>query len=142
MEPLKILVVDDESRMRKLLKDFLSKSGYRVLEAEDGEEAINIFMSTKDIALILLDVMMPRLDGYGVAEEIRKISKVPIIMLTAKSDERDELKGFSELFDEDIYDAISLETCVNKRLTVGAPSPVVMKKVIDVNEAFLKEFKL
>ena len=100
MEPLKILVVDDESRMRKLLKDFLSKSGYRVLEAGDGEEAINIFMSTKDIALILLDVMMPRLDGYGVAEEIRKISKVPIIMLTAKSDERDELKGFSLGVDE------------------------------------------
>ena len=100
MDALKILVVDDESRMRKLLKDFLTRSGYRVLEAGDGEEAINIFMETKDIALILLDVMMPKLDGYGVAEEVRKLSDVPIIMLTAKSDERDELKGFSLGVDE------------------------------------------
>ncbi len=100
MEPLKILVVDDESRMRKLLKDYLTRGGYRVLEAADGEEAINIFMGTRDIALIILDVMMPKLDGYGVAEEIRKLSNVPIIMLTAKSDERDELKGFSLGVDE------------------------------------------
>ncbi len=100
MEEAKILVVDDESRMRKLVKDFLVKSGYSVIEATDGEEAVDIFMSTKDIGLVILDVMMPKLDGYQVAEEIRKISKIPIIMLTAKSDERDELKGFALGVDE------------------------------------------
>lgn len=100
MDNLKILVVDDESRMRKLVKDFLVKNDYMVLEAADGEEAVDVFMSTKDIALIILDVMMPKLDGYGVAEEIRKVSDVPIIMLTAKSDERDELKGFEMGIDE------------------------------------------
>ena len=96
MEGLKILVVDDESRMRKLVKDFLVKENFAVLEASNGEEAVDVFMSTKNIALIILDVMMPKLDGYGVAQEIRKISMVPIIMLTAKSDEKDEIKG-SEL---------------------------------------------
>lgn len=100
MEQAKILVVDDESRMRKLVKDFLTKSNYCVIEAGDGEEAVDIFMSNKDIALIILDVMMPKLDGYQVAQEIRKISRVPIIMLTAKSDERDELKGFELGVDE------------------------------------------
>ncbi|MBE5945663.1 MAG: response regulator transcription factor [Lachnospiraceae bacterium] len=100
MDNMKVLIVDDESRMRKLVKDFLSKSGFNVLEAADGEEAIDIFMSTKDIDLIILDVMMPKLDGYEVAEEVRKVSKVPIIMLTAKSDEKDELKGFEIGVDE------------------------------------------
>ena len=100
MEQTKILVVDDESRMRKLVKDFLVKNEYCVVEAKDGEEAVNTFMSNKDIELIILDVMMPKLDGYQVAEEIRKISSVPIIMLTAKSDERDELRGFSLGVDE------------------------------------------
>ncbi len=100
MDNMKILVVDDESRMRKLVKDFLVKSGYIVIEAVDGEEAVDMFMSTKDIDLIILDVMMPKLDGYAVAEEIRKVSSVPIIMLTAKSDEKDELKGFELGVDE------------------------------------------
>lgn len=100
MEGLKILVVDDESRMRKLVKDFLVKEGFAVLEASNGEEAVDVFMSTKNIALIILDVMMPKLDGYGVAQEIRKISMVPIIMLTAKSDEKDEIKGFELGIDE------------------------------------------
>ncbi len=100
MEGTKILVVDDESRMRKLVKDFLVKENFSVLEAQDGEQAVDIFMSTKDISLIILDVMMPKLDGYGVAEEIRKISKVPIIMLTAKSSERDEIHGFELGIDE------------------------------------------
>ena len=94
MNDLKVLVVDDESRMRKLVRDFLVKDGYSVVEAADGEEAVDVFMSDKDISLIILDVMMPKLDGYGVAEEVRKMSDVPIIMLTAKSDERDELRGF------------------------------------------------
>lgn len=100
MDMTKILVVDDESRMRKLLRDFLVKNNYSVIEAADGEEAVDVFMNTKDISLIILDVMMPKLDGYGVAEEIRKISQVPIIMLTAKSDEKDELKGFEFGVDE------------------------------------------
>lgn len=84
MNDLKVLVVDDESRMRKLVRDFLVKDGYSVVEAADGEEAVDVFMSDKDISLIILDVMMPKLDGYGVAEEVRKMSDVPIIMLTAK----------------------------------------------------------
>ena len=94
MERLKILVVDDESRMRKLVRDFLVKSSYEVLEAEDGNAALDIFFAQKDIALIILDVMMPKMDGWEVCREIRSYSKVPIIMLTAKSDERDELQGF------------------------------------------------
>lgn len=100
MKQLKILVVDDESRMRKLVKDFLTKSGYLVIEAADGSEAIDIFFEQKDIALILLDVMMPKMDGWEVCREIRQYSKVPIIMLTAKSDERDELQGFELGVDE------------------------------------------
>ena len=94
MDSIKVLVVDDESRMRKLVKDFLSKKGYIVLEAGDGEEAVDIFMNNKDIGLIILDVMMPKMDGWETCKEIRKLSQVPIIMLTAKSDERDELLGF------------------------------------------------
>lgn len=100
MEKLKILVVDDESRMRKLVRDFLVKGGYAVLEAEDGAQAVEIFFEQNDIALIILDVMMPKMDGWQVCREIREYSKVPIIMLTAKSDERDELQGFELGVDE------------------------------------------
>ncbi len=100
MERLKILVVDDEARMRKLVKDFLSKSGYEVLEAEDGSRAVDIFLEQKDIALMILDVMMPIMDGWETCREIRSYSKVPIIMLTAKSDEKDELLGFQLGVDE------------------------------------------
>lgn len=100
MERLKILVVDDESRMRKLVKDFLTKSNYEVLEAEDGAQAVDLFFEQNDIALIILDVMMPNMDGWQVCKEIREYSKVPIIMLTAKSDERDELQGFELGVDE------------------------------------------
>ena len=100
MDKLKILVVDDESRMRKLVRDFLVKQNYDVLEAGDGEEAVDIFFREKDIALIILDVMMPKMDGWQVCREIRAYSKVPIIMLTAKSDERDELQGFDLGVDE------------------------------------------
>lgn len=100
MERLKILVVDDESRMRKLIKDFLVKSGYEVIEAENGEQAMDLFLSMKDIALLILDVMMPKMDGWEVCREIRKNSKVPIIMLTAKASEADELKGFELGVDE------------------------------------------
>ena len=100
MDTLKILVVDDESRMRKLVKDFLTKKNFQVLEAGNGEEAMDIFYNEKDIALIILDVMMPKMDGWEVCREIRKNSKVPIIMLTARSDERDELLGFDLGVDE------------------------------------------
>ena len=100
MEALKILVVDDESRMRKLVRDFLVKGNYQVLEAEDGEQAVDLFFSQKDIALIVLDVMMPKMDGWQVCREIRAYSKVPIIMLTARGDERDELQGFELGVDE------------------------------------------
>ena len=100
MDALKILVVDDDSRMRKLVKDFLIKKNFQVLEAGNGEEAMDIFYEEKDIALIILDVMMPKMDGWEVCREIRKNSKVPIIMLTARSDERDELLGFDLGVDE------------------------------------------
>lgn len=100
MDKLKILVVDDESRMRKLVKDFLVKKNFEVLEAEDGEEAMDVFYETKDIALIILDVMMPKMDGWQVCREIRQYSKVPVIMLTARGNERDELKGFELGVDE------------------------------------------
>ena len=100
MDKLKILVVDDESRMRKLVSDFLTKKNYDVLEAADGEMAVDTFFEHKDIALIILDVMMPKMDGWQVCKEIRQYSKVPIIMLTAKSDEKDELLGFELGVDE------------------------------------------
>ena len=100
MERAKILVVDDESRMRKLVKDFLTREGYIVLEAGDGMEAMDLFYEDKEIALIILDVMMPKMDGWQVCREVRETSKVPIIMLTAKSDEKDELLGFDLGVDE------------------------------------------
>lgn len=100
MEQLKILVVDDEERMRKLVNDFLTRKQYKVVEAADGEEAINLFIKNNDFDLIILDVMMPKMDGWEVCREIRKLSKVPIIMLTAKSEESDELLGFELGVDE------------------------------------------
>lgn len=100
MNKLKILVVDDESRMRKLVKDFLVKQNFEVLEACDGSEALDIFFGNQDIALIILDVMMPKMDGWQVCREVRNYSRVPIIMLTARADERDELQGFQLGVDE------------------------------------------
>ena len=100
MDKCKILVVDDESRMRKLVRDFLTKSGFEVLEAADGIEAINVFGANQDIALVILDVMMPGKDGLQVCREIRQTSQIPVIMLTAKSDEQTELKGFDLGADE------------------------------------------
>ena len=100
MDKLKILVVDDESRMRKLVKDFLIKSNYDVLEAEDGSQALDLFFEQNDIALIILDVMMPKINGWEVCKEIRESSKTPIIMLTAKGEESDELMGFDIGADE------------------------------------------
>lgn len=100
MEALKILVVDDESRMRKLVHDFLAKAGYQVLEAADGAEAVDIFFERNDISLVILDVMMPKLDGYQVLKEIRAYSQAPVVMLTARGEEHDELKGFELGVDE------------------------------------------
>ncbi len=100
MDTLKILVVDDESRMRKLVKDFLVKKNFEVVEAANGEEALDLFYSDKNISLIILDVMMPKMDGWQVCREIRKYSKTPIIMLTAKGEEQDELLGFELGVDE------------------------------------------
>lgn len=100
MDRIKILVVDDESRIRKLVRDFLVKKDYTVLEAEDGQQALDLFYEDKDISLIILDVMMPKVDGWDVVREIRSFSKVPIIMLTAKGEERDELNGFELGVDE------------------------------------------
>ena len=100
MDKLKVLVVDDEARMRKLVRDFLVKQDFEVLEAGDGEKAVEVFYEQKDIALIILDVMMPKMDGWEACREIRRYSQVPIIMLTAKSDEKDELLGFELGVDE------------------------------------------
>ena len=100
MQEIKIMVVDDESRMRKLVRDFLVREGYKVIEAADGEEAVDLFYENRDVALIILDVMMPKMDGWQTCREIREESKVPIIMLTAKGDEQDELKGFELGVDE------------------------------------------
>lgn len=125
MERAKILVVDDESRMRKLVKDFLTREGYTVLEAGDGMEAMDLFYEDKDIALIILDVMMPKMDGWQVCREVRETSKVPIIMLTARSEERDELQGFELGVDEYISKPFSPKILVARvnailRRTLGA----------------------
>ncbi|HAL32540.1 MAG TPA: DNA-binding response regulator, partial [Lachnospiraceae bacterium] len=101
MERIKILIADDESRMRKLVGDFLKKKDYEVIEAENGQKAVDIFFDGgEDISLVILDVMMPVMDGYEALKEIRQYSKVPVIMLTAKSEERDELQGFDLGADE------------------------------------------
>ena len=141
MERLKVLVVDDESRMRKLVRDFLVKKDFEVLEAGDGAEAIDIFFATKDIALVILDVMMPKMDGWQVCREIRSYSQVPIIMLTAKSDERDELLGFELGVDEYISKPFSSKILVARveailRRTSGlAADDVIRAGGIEVNKA-------
>ena len=127
MERLQILVVDDESRMRKLVKDFLQREGYGVLEAADGAEAMDIFYENKGIALMILDVMMPKMDGWQVCREIRQTSDIPIIMLTARSEERDELQGFELGVDEYISKPFSPKILVARvsailRRTRGADS--------------------
>ena len=136
-----ILVVDDESRMRKLVRDFLVKSGFDVIEAEDGQKAVDIFFEEKDIALIILDVMMPKMDGWQVCREIRAYSKVPIIMLTAKTEERDELQGFELGVDEYIGKPFSPKILVARveailrRTTPGASDDIVEAGGIVINKA-------
>lgn len=161
MDKSKILVVDDESRMRKLVRDFLVKNNYEVVEASDGEEALDLFFEKNDIDLVILDVMMPKMDGWQVCREIRAYSKVPIIMLTAKSDERDELMGFELGVDEYISKPFSPKILVARveailrrtgqaasemiieaggiRLDKQAHSVTVGEEVIDLS---YKEFEL
>lgn len=132
MEQIKILVVDDESRMRKLVHDFLAKRGYLVLEAENGEEAIDIFFSDKNISLIILDVMMPKMDGWQVCKEIRQYSQVPIIMLTAKSDERDELTGFELGVDEYISKPFSPKILVARVEAILRRTSVSAEEAVEI----------
>lgn len=132
METLKILVVDDELRMRKLVKDFLTVKGFQVVEAGDGEEAIDIFFEQKDIALILLDVMMPKMDGWEVLKTIRKYSQVPILMLTARGEEQDELQGFKLGVDEYISKPFSPKILVARVEAILRRSSPGAKDVIDV----------
>ncbi len=133
MDNLKIMVVDDESRVRRLVKDFLSKDGYSVAEAADGEEALDIFFNTKDISLIILDIMMPKMDGWEVCREIRKYSKVPIIMLTARSDENDELLGFDLGVDEYVTKPFSPKLLVARVEAILRRSNVISSE--DIIEA-------
>lgn len=132
MDGLKILVVDDEARMRKLVKDFLTNKGFQVIEAADGEEAVDIFFNQKDIALILLDVMMPKMDGWEVCKTIRKYSKVPIIMLTARGEERDELQGFNLGVDEYISKPFSPKILVARVEAILRRSNVMGTKSTEV----------
>ncbi len=141
MERLKVLVVDDEARMRKLVRDFLVKKEFEVIEAEDGEQAVDLFFADKDIALVILDVMMPKMDGWQVCREIRGYSKVPIIMLTAKSDERDELLGFELGVDEYISKPFSPKILVARveailRRTGGIVADDILRAgAIELNKA-------
>ena len=132
MDGLKILVVDDEARMRKLVKDFLVNKGFSVIEAAIGEEAVDIFFAQKDIALILLDVMMPKMDGWEVLKTIRKYSQVPVMMLTARSEERDELQGFALGVDEYISKPFSPKILVARVDAILRRSNAAASEVLDV----------
>lgn len=132
MEKLKILVVDDEERMRKLLQDFLKMKDFEVLLAADGEEAIDIFFQKKDIALVILDVMMPKMDGWEVLKTIREHSKVPVIMLTARSEESDELKGFDYGADEYISKPFSPKILVARVEALLRRTGVKKEEVLEV----------
>ncbi len=133
MESLKVLVVDDEARMRKLVKDFLTIKGFQVIEAGDGEEAVDIFFEQKDIALIILDVMMPKMDGWEVCKAIRQYSQVPIIMLTARGEERDELQGFNLGVDEYISKPFSPKILVARVEAILRRSNAIANNVIRVD---------
>ncbi len=132
MEQLKILVVDDEARMRKLVKDFLSVKGFSVVEASNGEEAVDIFFEQKDIVLIILDVMMPKMEGWETCKTIRKYSQVPIIMLTARSEERDELQGFDLGVDEYISKPFSPKILVARVDAILRRSNAVTADAVEI----------
>ena len=141
MDAVKILMVDDEERMRKLVKDFLTIKGYRVLEAGDGEQAIDIFFKEKDISLVILDVMMPKMDGWETCKTIRRYSQVPIIMLTARSEERDELLGFELGVDEYITKPFSPKilvarvTAILRRTNALASDDLLHADGIEIDKA-------
>ena len=141
MDAVKILMVDDEERMRKLVKDFLTIKGYRVLEAGDGEQAIDIFFKEKDISLVILDVMMPKMDGWETCKTIRRYSQVPIIMLTARSEERDELLGFELGVDEYISKPFSPKilvarvTAILRRTNALASDDLLHADGIEIDKA-------
>ena len=132
MDKLKVLIVDDEERMRKLISDFLKIKGYETLEAGDGEEAIDVFFAEKDIALIILDVMMPKMDGWDVLKTIRQHSKVPVIMLTARTEETDELKGFEYGADEYISKPFSPKILVARVEAILRRSGVNQDEVVRI----------
>lgn len=132
MERLKVLIADDEARMRKLVSDYLTRNDFDVIEAEDGEEATDIFFRVKDIALVVLDVMMPKMDGWEVCTEIRQHSKVPIIMLTAKSDEKDELLGFKLGVDEYITKPFSPKILVARIEAILRRSNAIDNDITDI----------
>lgn len=132
MGQLTVLVVDDETRIRKLVRDFLVRKDFRVVEAEDGERAVDIFFNDKDIDLVILDIMMPKMDGWQVAKIIRQYSKVPIIMLTAKSDENDELKGFEMGVDEYISKPFSPKILVARVDVILRRSNMIKEKVEEI----------
>ncbi|MCI8887368.1 MAG: response regulator transcription factor [Hungatella sp.] len=140
MDALKVLVVDDEARMRKLVKDFLTIKGFQVIEAADGEEAVDLFFAQKDIALMILDVMMPKMDGWTVCRTIRQYSQVPIIMLTARGEERDELQGFDIGADEYISKPFSPKILVARveailRRSHGSAGDSINVGGIEINKA-------
>ena len=132
MDRLKVLVVDDEERMRKLISDFLKIKGYETVEAGDGEEAIDVFFADKEIALIILDVMMPKMDGWEVLKTVREHSKVPVIMLTARTEETDELKGFEYGADEYISKPFSPKILVARVEAILRRSGVNQDEVVRV----------
>lgn len=133
MDKNKILVVDDEQRMRKLVKDFLLKADFAVLEAGDGIEALNVFDENPDISLIILDVMMPRMDGWETVKEIRKTSSVPVIMLTAKGEENDELYGFKLGVDEYITKPFS------PKILVARVEAVLRRTDVNAGEEIIEQ---
>ena len=132
MDKLKVLVVDDEERMRKLISDFLKIKGYETVEAGDGEEAIDVFFADKEIALIILDVMMPKMDGGEVRKTVREHSKVPVIMLTARTEETDELKGFEYGADEYISKPFSPKILVARVEAILRRSGVNQDEVVRI----------
>ena len=133
MDKLKVLVVDDEERMRKLISDFLKIKGYETVEAGDGEEAIDVFFADKEIALIILDVMMPKMDGWEVLKTVREHSKVPVIMLTARTEETDELKGFEYGADEYISKPFSPKILVARVEAILRRSGVNQDEVVRID---------
>lgn len=139
MEKIKILVVDDEERMQKLLKDFLKMKDYEVLLARNGEEAIDLFFKEKSIALIILDVMMPKMDGWTALKTIREHSKVPVIMLTARSEENDELKGFDYGADEYISKPFSPKILVARVEALLRRSGVQKEELLEVGGIVIDE---